>query len=92
MTLNGIIMLLFPHEIKWRNRIKSDSKNSSFFSSSEKEITNLRMIKIIIHMLLPSELLYRTAICAGFVNIWSKAGFVNKHKGPPLKEMRIYEE
>lgn len=43
-------------------------------------------------MLFPSELLYRTAICAGFVNIWNKAGFVNKHKGPPLKEMRIYEE
>lgn len=34
----------------------------SFVCCSEEEITNLQVIKIIIHMLFPSELLYRTAI------------------------------
>lgn len=52
----------------------------SFVFCFEEEITNLQVIKIIIHMLFPSELLYRAAICAGLVNIWSKAGFMKEHK------------
>lgn len=81
MTLNGIIMLLFPHyQMEKQNQVKLKKSLLlfPFVCCSDEEITNLKVIKIIIHELFlnsVAELLHRKAIpfiYAGFVNIWSK--------------------
>lgn len=48
MTLNGIIMLLFPDVIKWRNnqvKLKTSLLLFSFVCCSGEEIRNLQVMK-----------------------------------------------